>query len=109
MRFLVDANLPPAFARWLVSEGHEAKHVSDLEIERSSDREIWARARELGACIVTKDEDFILLQALDRAGPAVVWIRIGNAVRSVLLNRLPELWPAVVSAIERGERIVEVR
>jgi predicted nuclease of predicted toxin-antitoxin system len=56
------------------------------------------------ACIVTKDEDFVLLQALDRAGPAVVWIRIGNAVRSVLLRRLPVLWPVVMSAIERGER-----
>jgi predicted nuclease of predicted toxin-antitoxin system len=57
---------------------------------------------------VTKDEDFVLLQALDRAGPAVVWIRIGNAVRNVLMRRLPALWPEVMSAIERGEKIVEV-
>ncbi|HXW40660.1 MAG TPA: DUF5615 family PIN-like protein [Xanthobacteraceae bacterium] len=57
---------------------------------------------------MTKDEDFILLQALDRAGPAVVWIRIGNAVRDVLLRRLPAVWPAVISAIERGEKIIEV-
>lgn len=78
-------------------------------MERSPDREIWARARELEACVVTKDEDFILLQALDRAGPAIVWIRIGNAVRSVLLRRLPLLWPAVISSIERGEKVIEVR
>ena len=57
MRFLVDANLPPALARWLVSEGHDAEHVSDLEMERTSDRDIWAYARERDACIVTKDED----------------------------------------------------
>jgi len=109
VKFLVDANLPPALARWLESEGHEARHVSDLGMERSPDREIWARARELEACVVTKDEDFILLQALDRAGPAIVWIRIGNAVRSVLLQRLPSLWPAVISSIERGEKVIEVR
>jgi predicted nuclease of predicted toxin-antitoxin system len=109
VKFLVDANLPPALARWLESEGHEAQHVSDLGMERSPDREIWARARELEACVVTKDEDFILLQALDRAGPAIVWIRIGNAVRSVLLRRLPLLWPAVISSIERGEKVIEVR
>ena len=59
--------------------------------------------------IVTKDEDFILLQALDRAGPAIVWIRIGNAVRGVLLRRLPLLWPAVISSIERGEKVIEIR
>lgn len=109
MKFLVDANLPPALARWLASQGHEAHHVEDFGIEAMSDRAIWARARELDACIVTKDEDFILLQALDRAGPAVVWIRIGNAVRTILLQRIPAVWPAVVSAIERGEKVVEVR
>jgi predicted nuclease of predicted toxin-antitoxin system len=91
VKFLIDANLPPTLARWLISEGHEAQHLSDLGMERSPDYEIWARARELDACIVTKDEDFILLQALDRAGPAIVWIRIGNAVRGVLLRRLPLL------------------
>jgi len=109
VRFLVDANLPPALARWLVSAGYEAHHVSDFGMEATADQAIWARARELDACVVTKDEDFILLQALDRAGPAVVWIRIGNAVRNVLLRRIPALWPAVVSAIEQGEKIVEVR
>ena len=109
MKFLVDANLPPALARWLASEGHDARHVSDLGIEAMPDRAIWQRARDLGACIVTKDEDFVLLQALDRAGPPVVWVRIGNAVRTVLLQRIPGLWPEVVSAIERGEKIVEVR
>jgi predicted nuclease of predicted toxin-antitoxin system len=107
VKFLVDANLPPALARWLASEGHEAQHVSDLGMEAMPDRAIWARARDLGACVVTKDEDFVLLQALDRAGPAVVWIRVGNAVRDVLLRRLPQLWPEVMSAIERGEKIIE--
>jgi predicted nuclease of predicted toxin-antitoxin system len=109
VRFLVDANLPPALARWLVSEGHDAEHVSDLGMEQRSDRDIWAYACERDACVVTKDEDFILLQALDREGPAIVWIRIGNAVRRVLLNRLPALWPAVISALEGGEKVVEVR
>lgn len=109
MRFLIDANLPPALAEWLTSDGHEAHHISELGMERMRDREIWTRARDLNACIVTKDEDFVLLQALDRSGPAIVWIRIGNAVRSILMQRLPALWPAVMSAIERGEKVVEVK
>jgi predicted nuclease of predicted toxin-antitoxin system len=109
VKFLVDANLPPAFAQWLTSEGHEAHHVSDLGMERMPDRAIWERARDLDACIVTKDEDFVLLRALDQAGPAVVWIRIGNAVRRVLFQRLPMIWPSVVSAIAKGDKVVEVR
>ena len=82
--------------------------MADLDMQAAADRDIWQHARDWGACIVTKDEDFVLLQALDRAGPAVVWIRIGNAVRNVLMRRLPALWPEVISAIERGEKVVEV-
>jgi predicted nuclease of predicted toxin-antitoxin system len=109
VKFIVDANLPPALAHWLVSVGHDACHVDGLGMTSAPDRTIWQRAREMDACIVTKDEDFTLLHALDPTGPAVVWLRIGNAVRSVLLRRLPSIWPAVVSAIERGDKVVEVK
>jgi len=30
MRFLVDAQLPPALARTLEAGGHEAEHVADI-------------------------------------------------------------------------------
>jgi len=86
VKFLVDANLPPTLVQWLVSEGHEAHHVGELGMETAPDREIWVRARQTDACIVTKDEDFILLHALDRAGPPVIWVRIGNASRDVLCS-----------------------
>ncbi|MFZ1575492.1 MAG: DUF5615 family PIN-like protein [Chromatiaceae bacterium] len=44
MRFLVDAQLPPALARWLAQRGHEAEHVLDCGLLDASDRLIWARA-----------------------------------------------------------------
>jgi predicted nuclease of predicted toxin-antitoxin system len=108
VRFLIDANLPPVLVRWLVEQGHEANHVSDFALASASDRDIWRHARETDACIVTKDEDFVLLHAVDRRGPPVVWIRIGNATRDALLHRLSPLWLGVVEALERGETIVEV-
>jgi predicted nuclease of predicted toxin-antitoxin system len=39
VKFLVDANLPPALAQWLASEGHEARHVADLGMQAAADRE----------------------------------------------------------------------
>jgi len=108
VKFLIDANLPPALARWLIEQGHEANHVSEFALERASDRDIWRNAHEMNACIVTKDEDFVLLHAIDRGGPPVVWIRIGNTTRDALIHRLSPLWPGVVAALERGETIVEV-
>jgi predicted nuclease of predicted toxin-antitoxin system len=55
-----------------VLEGHGAYDVGDLGLEGMSDRAIWTYAAETHASIVTKDEDFILLQALDRTGPSLV-------------------------------------
>lgn len=44
MRFLVDAQLPPALARWMVEQGHEASHVVDHGLGEASDASIWAAA-----------------------------------------------------------------
>jgi predicted nuclease of predicted toxin-antitoxin system len=82
MRFLVDTNLPPTDAALITSLGHDAQHTSDVGLERARDREIWQHARSNNLCIVSKDEDFVLLNAAEPDGPSVVWVRIGNAVRS---------------------------
>jgi predicted nuclease of predicted toxin-antitoxin system len=109
MRFVIDANLPPALARWLVSQGHEAWHANELGLECAKDRSIWLYAKEQDCCIVTKDEDFVILQAHDRAGQSVVWVRIGNALRRVLLVRLEAAWPEVMQQLDKGAKVVEIR
>ena len=109
MHFLVDTNLPPSLAVALVALGHEATHTKDHGLEQATDRLIWKHAMDENACIVTKDEDFVLLKAANPAGPHVVWVRIGNAVRRVLMQRLIGAWPAVVTKLAQGESVVEVR
>ena len=107
--FIVDTNLPPGLAAWLVTQGHRARHTRDIGLEFATDRAIWLHAKTSGAGIITKDEDFIWLKTGDPAGPPVIWIRIGNAVKRVLFARLVVAWPAVVTKLEQGEQIVEVR
>jgi hypothetical protein len=46
MRFLVDAQLPPALGRWLAEAGHEAKHVEDVGLRDAEDSPIWRYALE---------------------------------------------------------------
>jgi predicted nuclease of predicted toxin-antitoxin system len=108
MRFLVDAQLPPALARWFAAQGHLAQHVADCGLLAASDREIWNFAESIHAVIVTKDEDFAARRANVAAGPAIVWIRRGNATRHDLLASFEPVSTEVVAAVARGERIVEV-
>ncbi len=44
MRFLIDAQLPPALARMLVELGHHAEHVYDIGPGDMPDRELWRYA-----------------------------------------------------------------
>ena len=107
MRFLVGARLPPALARRLEALGHRAEHVADCGLAAVPDEAIRRPAASIGAIIVTKDEDFAIRRLL-QPGPAVVWLRLGNSRRSALLARVEAALQAIVSALERGEAIVEV-
>lgn len=108
MRFLVDAQLPPALARWLTSRGHDALHLLDCGLLDADDRAIWQRAVETDATIMTKDEDFALRRALEETGPAIVWLRLGNTRKADLLRWLEPLLPELLAALARGETLLEI-
>lgn len=108
VRFLVDAQLPPALARWLSAQGHKAEHVLDFAYLQATDRAIWARALSTGATIVTKDRDFVTLRSMDPSGVPVVWVRIGNTMRRALLAAFARVIPDIERALASGETLVEV-
>ena len=107
-RFLVDAQLPPALARWLTEKGHRADHVSDLGLATATDLAIWNVARDLEAAIITKDKDFVQLRALSSEGPSIVWVRLTNTARNVLISWFEKTLPHVISALDRGETLIEM-
>jgi predicted nuclease of predicted toxin-antitoxin system len=41
MRFVVDAQLPPALARWLVTQSQAAEHVAGVGLLDAEDHPIW--------------------------------------------------------------------
>ena len=109
MRFLVDTQLPAGVVRFLQAQGHLAEHVLDLGLGQSKDNVLWEYARTHGAIIITKDEDFSDWIARGKAGPAVVWLRVGNCTNTTLLTWLKSLWPQIMARLDQGERLVEVR
>ncbi len=66
------------------------------------------RAVSTGATIVTKDQDFVVLRSLDPDVAAVVWVRIGNTTRRVLLAWFAKALPDIERALAAGETLVEV-
>ena len=109
MIFLVDNQLPQALTRFLVSRGHEAKHVLDLGFDEASDSAIWKYAEENHCVIVTKDEDFFSLSLQGATENQVVWVRLGNCRTPALLAAFENALPKLMQALQQGDRVVELR
>ena len=81
----------------------------DLGLESSPDRAIWKAAQEQGAVVISKDEDFVTLVTLQPEQGQVVWIRLGNTTKRSFLQWFAPLLPSIEEALEKGERLVEVK
>ncbi len=109
MKFLVDAQLPPALAQWLHQAGHEAKSVRELGLRDAEDAVIWRLAEADEFVIVTKDEDFARLVQGTESGPNVLWLRMGNTSNAALRTGLLSQLVTLVNLFDQGNRLVEVR
>jgi predicted nuclease of predicted toxin-antitoxin system len=108
MTFLIDAQLPPALARWLLDAGREASHLQDMGLRDADDGMVWATALRIGAAIVTKDEDFAARSVRSKEAPIIVWLRVGNTTNPVLKTWIDARLPGILQLLEQGNRLVEV-
>ena len=108
MRFLVDAQLPPALAGWLVKSGHDSIPLVAVGLRDANDAAIWEFAKRNDRIIVTKDDDFADRAVNARLGPQVLWLRIGNCTNDVLFAWLEPLLPQILAKLAEGSRLVEV-
>jgi len=109
MRFLIDAQLPPALARLLEAHGHAAEHVADIGLRHAEDSPIWDYAISHQAIIITKDEDFPQRMRQAKSSPVIIWLRIGNTSRRALLQWFEPLLPQIETLISQGDRLIEIR
>ena len=108
MKFLVDAQLPPALTKFLRDSGLEASHVTELDLARGDDSQIWDYAHLNGYIILTKDEDFMDRWLVAREKAPVVLIRVGNCTNRALKQWLGPLLPEIVDRIKSGETFIEL-
>ena len=98
--------LPPSLARWITNtfDGVDAYSAQWLGLISAKDPPIFRAAREAGAVVLTKDDDFAV--EVRRVGsPPVIWVRSGNAFsRDVLSAELP----GALEAIRQGALLVEI-
>ena len=107
MRFLIDAQLPPALCGWFEERGFQAEHVTQRLGGQTSDADIAAYAVSERLVLVTKDDDFSL-----RYPPTqyqLVWLRCGNITNRALREWLGSRWTLISERLATGEVLIEVR
>jgi predicted nuclease of predicted toxin-antitoxin system len=109
VKFLVDHQLPAALARFIATQGHSAEHVRDLGLMEADDAVIWRHAVTRDLAIISKDEDFTFLASVSGGAGKLIWVRIGNCRKQVLLEAFRAQLPRIVSELEAGNQIVELR
>jgi len=109
VKFLVDANLPPALARVLTSLGHQAQHVNDLSMSAAIDQDIAAIAIENDQVVITKDEDFVHIHTNTPKNLHMIWLRAGNMRKQALIDWFIPLLDGIIGLIETGNSLIEVR
>jgi predicted nuclease of predicted toxin-antitoxin system len=110
MTFWLDANLDPDLAPWLGGRYKiVVKHVRELGLERSSDRELFDAARRLNATVVaTKDADLVDLVTLLGKPPQILRLTCGNMPTPAMHVLLNQRFEDALRLLEAGEPWVEI-
>lgn len=110
MTLWIDARLSPSLAAWITEtfEEIEAYSASRLALRDAEDREIFARAREAGVVVMSKDRDFVELVERFGSPPHVLWVTCGNTSNARMREVLTATLRPAVALLERGEAVVEI-
>ena len=109
MKIWLDNHLPPALAAWMNAKlSVECVCIRDLNLQRAADIEIFLAARAADVVVMTKDADFPDLLEQHGPPPKVIWVTCGNTSNAHLKVLVEQLWPAVLSMLERGESLIEL-
>jgi predicted nuclease of predicted toxin-antitoxin system len=109
MTFWLDKQLLPFLAPWIAERFGVACHsVVDLPVDRGDDEDIFLKARQLSANIISKDSDFVDL--VNRLGkpPQILWITCGNRSNALMRELLISSFPQAMSLLAAGEAVVEL-
>ncbi len=100
---LFDHNLSPRLVNHLAQLYPSSRHVATVGLDRATDREVWAFARQNDCMIVTKDADFGEMTVLMDAPPKVIWIRRGNCSTQGIEKLLRDSYESILAFSENSE------
>ena len=104
MKLLLDENLSRRIVPFLQTDFPGSSQVVLLGLESASDLEIWQYAQANDFVIVSRDSDFHERSLVAGHPPQVVWLKIPNRSKTVVLNILLEHRTEIEQALLQENR-----
>ncbi len=109
MKFIVDAHFPKRLANWLIANGDDAIHTTDLPKQNStSDKEIIEIAEEQSRIGITKDSDFIQFRIIHGIPQRILMVTTGNIINKELIKLFQANFPTIRQLFEEGKKVIEI-
>lgn len=98
IRFLLDMGVSPICGNWLNDRGWDAKHLNEMNLSKLPDNEIILLAQTENRVILTCDNDFGTLMALENIkNPSLILFRLDdftpiniNKKLAIILKEIPQ-------------------
>ena len=97
MKLLLDENISSKLVKFLTKDFPESTHIDFLQMQGTTDTNIWGYAQAENYIIVSKDNDFRQRSFLFGSPPKVIWLSIGNGGTKII----KELILKNISVIQR--------
>jgi predicted nuclease of predicted toxin-antitoxin system len=92
MKLLLDENISLKLVKYLTDDFPESSHIDYLQMQGTTDTNIWDFAKEQNYIIVSKDNDFRQRSFLFGFPPKVIWLSVGNGgttiIKDILLSNI---------------------
>jgi predicted nuclease of predicted toxin-antitoxin system len=88
MKLLLDENLSRRVIPFIQQNFPGSTQISLLQMEHSTDLEIWDYAKKYDYVVVTKDADFLDMSLLYGQPPKIIWLKIGNQTKAATISAL---------------------
>lgn len=103
MNLLFDQNISFRIVKKIEDLFPGTKQIREVNLENSSDFNIWEYAKTNNFCIVTFDSDFIDISALKGFPPKIIWLRLGNTSTDNIAERIRTESKTIIDFINNTE------
>ena len=109
MKFIVDAHFPKRLVNWLIENGDDAIHTTDLPKKKNtSDTEIIEIAEKQSRIVITKDSDFIQFRIVYGIPQRLLMVTTGNIINKELIKLFETNFPTIRQLFEEGKKVIEI-